>query len=204
MSDNETAEVDVLERSSRSDADDRFAEADDDEQAVALGEVRHRHGLQSSKALACQPRRSGVVDRDRDQPQDDARLVVRERPRQQETHSRGGRKREPDDRRPCGVAAARSLGVEPEVDEAHDRVRHGEDDCLVADVERVIAAEGVRQSERSDEDRNQRGHQSDAEGEAAGVERVRDPNERRPRPPDQREQDRALADGRPAQPLRHE
>ena len=50
------------------DRDDRFAQADDHERAVAVGEVRHRDVLQAPQPLAGQPRRAGVIDCRRERP----------------------------------------------------------------------------------------------------------------------------------------
>ncbi len=46
--------------------DDRLAQTDDHERPVALRELRHGHMLQAAQALAGQPCRARIVDRERD------------------------------------------------------------------------------------------------------------------------------------------
>jgi hypothetical protein len=64
------AEVSAAPGRGEADRHDRFPEADDHEQAVALGEMRHRDALKPSQTLAGEPRRPAVVDRDRNRPED--------------------------------------------------------------------------------------------------------------------------------------
>jgi hypothetical protein len=91
---------------------DRLTQADDHEQAVALGEVADRDLLQSAQLLARQPGGTRVIDRDREQPQDHAPGAVQERPRDQQRHPDRDRDREACDRRPRGVALPRRVGVQ--------------------------------------------------------------------------------------------
>jgi hypothetical protein len=84
--------------------DNRFAQADDHEQAVALGEVSDRHPLQAAKALASEP--GDLRSRSPPPASEHDTWPGEERAGDEKRHADRDRGGKPCDRRPRSMAAA--------------------------------------------------------------------------------------------------
>ena len=66
--------------------DDRFTEGDDDDQVVALGEMRRNEPTSVHPSLGAEQRRPGPIEHDRQTPQRSRHGCVEERSNDEQTH----------------------------------------------------------------------------------------------------------------------
>jgi hypothetical protein len=163
---------------SHADRHQRLAEADDHEQAIALGEVRNSKLLQPAQAGAGQQAGAGVVDRHGRGPQRVPVPAVQQRTRHEQRHADRDGQPEPRDRPPGGVPAPGRVRVQAEVQQANARVGARE--------QRPLTAEGAGDGESGDEDQDHRHQQDQTQRRRFLLLRIRRPHERRPRPPHER------------------
>ena len=129
-------------RHAHADRDDRLAEGDDQDQAVALGEVG-RHQL---PALCAEEVGPGHVEGERQTPQADLRGAVQERRADEDPDADGGAGRQTDHRSTQLRLVAAGQHEEADVGGTDDRVREREGQTEVA--EGLGNAEGGHQQAR--------------------------------------------------------
>ena len=167
-----------LEDEPRTDADrdDRLAERDQDDQAVSLGEVLRRDPPASSDADHDGPE---VVDRQRDDPDGDARIAVEEARDDEERGADQGRGREPKDR-------AAAFGIVASHDPGENEVEHADEEVRDREQQRVVP-EGAGNREGDEEHRPGRGEHDESDTTFVDIGRARQPGVGLPRPPDRGE-----------------
>jgi hypothetical protein len=167
-----------LERAD-ADRDDRLPERDDDEEPVPLGEVRRR----DAEAGAADGESPGGIQREGDGPDRGPEgLVLDESAGERDERRDEEPGREPLDRALVGGVGAKPVGVERDVQEAHDDVGDGEPCSL--------RVERVRHGQRHEEAAGHRGEDERPDGAAPDVDRVREPRVAGPRPPEEPEDER--------------
>ena len=135
--------------------DDRLAQGDEDDERVALGEVRGRH----VPAADAEHERAAVVEGDREDPEEPLQPAVLRRGRDEEPGADEGPRDERADRVP-------ELGVRAVGEREDDDVRHADEEVGDREEERVVT-ERVRHRERDEQHRAHRAEDGD-------------PHERRP------------------------
>jgi hypothetical protein len=153
--------------------------------------VRDCNALQSAQALACQPRRARVVDRQRQCLQRDPGRSVDQRSTDEQQHPDHNRDGEPGDCLPGRVALVRRVCLQRQVQQSDDRVAAREQ-C-------PLAGEGPRDRQAGDEDEDRCRQQRAPQHGRIGRRRVCRPDERRLRPPHEREHDHRAAGALPAE-----
>ena len=177
-----------LENEPRPDAygDDRLAERDEDDQTVPLGEVL---GCDPPASSDADDDRAEVVDRERDDPDDDSRVPVEEARDDEERRADQGRGREPKDRAAAfGIVASHDPG-ENEVKRADEEVRDGE--------QQRVVSERPGNRERDEEHRPGRCEHDESHTAFVDIGRARQPGVGLPRPPDRGEDEHPAENARP-------
>ncbi len=150
--------------------------------------------LQVERAAPRQPvarRRAEVVERQRERPDERARLPVEQRPDDPRDRRHRRPRRHADERLAAAVAAAHRQQAE--------RVARQLERHVGAREQQRAVAEGVRDRDRHPEAREHAEHQDQAHADPVGVEPVDHPGRVDPRPPDDEQQERGLRRARPGE-----
>ena len=159
---------------------------------MALGEV----GRRDAPAPPAAEQGARVEDRERGDPERDARRAGDEAGHQEEPGGERGRRREAPERPAQGRVALGGERVEPEVEQAHEHVGDPE--------EHGLGAEGAGDGEGDQEHRGHRPEHARPDRARLGLQRVREPGVARPGPPQGGEDEQAAAHPRPGGVVRHE
>ena len=178
------------------DRHDRLAERDDDDQAVALGEVT---GLELP-APRPEQRRATHVDGERGDPEGPLDDAVGGRGEQQQAHGDGGAHGEAPD----GLAQpALALVLATARDEEEDYLRYAHDGVGSREHEGGVA-ECLGHAQRHHEQARHGAEDRVANGALLGVDDAREPGVADPRPPQHGEHEDAACEALPGRGLRHE
>ena len=174
------------------DRDDRLAEGDDDDQAVALGEVAG----DELPALGAEEVGTGHVEEDRQRPERPLGEAVEERGDDEEADRDRGAGGEADHRAAQVVVVGAGEPEEGDVGGAEDADREGEGEAEVA--------EGLLDAERDDQHRRHRREDDQADRALLGVDDAGQPGVADPGPPEHAEDQQALRQSRPGLVVGHQ
>ncbi len=174
------------------DRDDRLAEGDDHDQAVALGEVAG----DQFPAFGAEEVGPGHVEEEGKRPERALGEAVEQRRRGQQRDGDGGAGGQPEDRVAQRVVLGAGEHEEGDLGAAHDPVDQREGKGQVA--------EGFRHAERDQQQRRHRAEDDQAHRTLLGVDHAGQPGVAGPGPPEHAEHQQALGQARPGRVVRHQ
>ena len=174
------------------DRDDRLAEGDDHDQAVALGEVLGNQ-FPARRRDQVGPTQ---VEEQHESPESPLGEAVEKRGDDQQRDGDRRAEGEAEHRVAQGVVVGAGEDEEPDLGDADEPVGEGEDQGQVA--------EGLRHAERDDQQRRHRAEDHQADRSLLGVDDAGQPGVSDPRPPDHAEDQQALGEARPGGFVRHQ